>query len=322
MSENYERIAGDFNCKDIVSMNQFDLSDIEELVVEAEDMAEMVKDQGRDDILSDLVIANTFFEASTRTFFSMDAAAKRLGATTIPMQGIEDYSSVSKGETFEDTIRTIARYSDNIVLRHPVEGSAGKAASVSDVPIINAGDGKGEHPTQALLDVFTIEDELEQVDGLTVTMVGDLKNGRTVHSLAKLLGKHSDMRINYVSPPELALPSSIIDENLGYGVSQFETTDLDEVIRDTDVLYVTRIQKERFESAEEYEKHKGAYVVDADVMKKLGRDAIVMHPLPRTDEINPEIDSDPRSAYFRQVENGMYMRMAIFALINGRSISD
>lgn len=322
MNETIAPIEGNFTGKDIVSMDQFRLSDIAQLVAEADNMAEMVHDQGRDDLLSDKVIAIIFYEASSRTFASMDIAAKRLGAGTDTMQEVKDYSSVSKGETFEDTIKTFECYADNIVLRHPEEGSAEKAAIASNVPVINAGDGKGEHPTQALLDLYTIEDELEQINGLTVTMVGDLKFGRTVHSLAKLLGKHSDIRINYVSPPELAMPSEIIDENLGYGVSQFETTDLDDVIAETDVLYVTRIQKERFDSVEEYQRHSGAYIIDASVMKKLGSEAIVMHPLPRTNEINPEIDSDSRAAYFRQVENGMYMRMAILALINGRSITD
>lgn len=311
-----EPIAGDFAGKSIVCVNQFEPEDVRQLFGETEAMAEMVSDEGKSDLLGNLTIANLFYQPSTRTFMSFEAAAKRLGASTLPTQGVE-YSSISKGETLEDTIRTVERYADTIALRHPEQGSAGRAANASRVPVINGGDGIGEHPTQALLDLYTIENSLGSAEGLTVTMLGDLKHGRTVHSLARLLAMH-DVRLNYVSPRQLAMPEDVTRE-LDGKVGQYATEDIHEVIVESDVLYVTRVQKEHFEP-EEYARHKGAYVVDEQVMEQAKGDMIVMHPLPRVDEIHPAVDHDPRAVYFDQVENGMYIRMGLLALVNGRSI--
>ncbi len=309
-------IAGNFNGKSIVCINQFEPADVRLLFGEAEAMADMVETESKSDLLGDLTVANLFYQPSTRTFLSFEAAAKRLGAATISTQGVE-YSSISKGETLEDTIRTVERYADTIAMRHPEQGSADRAANASRIPIINGGDGIGEHPTQALLDLYTIEDTLGSAEGLTVTMLGDLKHGRTVHSLARLLAMH-DVRLNYVSPRQLAMPDEVTRE-LDGKVGQYATEDIHEVIVESDVLYVTRVQKEHFEP-EEYARHKGAYVVDEEIMKQAKGDMIVMHPLPRVDEIHPSVDHDPRAVYFDQVENGMYIRMGLLALINGRSI--
>lgn len=314
-----EPINGDFTDKSIVSITQFDRDSVEQLFDEADAMVEMVADQGRDDLLADKMVANLFYQPSTRTFASFEAAAKRLGAGTIATQGVE-YSSISKDETDEDTALTIERYVDTIVLRHPEQGSVAKAASVTEIPIINAGDGIGEHPTQALLDLYTIEEELGAAENLTVTMVGDLKYGRTVHSLARLLGLYN-VRLNYVAPPELAMPETITNEISSSNIEQHSTANLHEVISESDVVYMTRIQKEHFSSLEEYERYKGAYVVDLDTMKHAKQEMILMHPLPRVDEIHPGVDDDPRAVYFDQVENGMYIRMSLLALVNGYSIS-
>jgi len=230
------------------------------------------------------------------------------------------YSSVSKGESLPDTIRTLECYADVIVLRHPETGSAAIAAKAARKPVINAGDGVGEHPTQALLDIFTIFEELGagQVDGMTVTMLGDLKYGRTVHSLARLLSLFK-VKINYVSPDILKMPKEVMDEVGAKGIPQAEYASLEKVLPETDVLYVTRVQKERFEDPAEYDKVKGAYVIDPEVMKAAKQDMIVMHPLPRVGEISPDFDDDPRAAYFRQMEYGLYVRMALLAMVLGKA---
>ena len=318
MTEGYKlpAINGNFMGKPIVATGQFARADIEMVMTEADGMAEMVKAQGRDDLLEDLIIADLFFEPSTRTYFSFEVAAQRLRAGIASTQSVE-YSSISKGESLEDTIRTIERYAGTIIMRHPDDGSAAKAASVARVPVINAGDGPGEHPTQALLDAYTIKHKLGKIDGLTVTMVGDLKHGRTVHSLARLLS-HYDIHLNYVSPPELAMPVEVIEELVP--AEQFATHDLHQVIGSSDVVYMTRTQKERFSSPEEFERHKNSYLVDPAMMKLAKSDMVLMHPLPRNSEIQPTVDSDPRAAYFDQVESGLYIRMALLAMVNGRSI--
>jgi len=229
------------------------------------------------------------------------------------------YSSVSKGESLPDTIRTLECYADVIVLRHPETGSAAIAAKAAKKPVINAGDGVGEHPTQALLDTFTITEELGRLDNLTVTMLGDLKYGRTVHSLARLLSQFSNIKLNYVSPDILKMPKEVMDEVAQKNVPQAEFSSLEKVLPETDVLYVTRVQKERFEDPADYEKVKGAYVIDPEIMKAAKQDMIVMHPLPRVGEISPEFDDDPRAAYFRQMEYGLYVRMAVLAMVLGKA---
>ncbi len=314
-----EPIAGDFAGKSIISVRQFESQDVESLFVETDQMAAMVGESGCSRLLDDQVVANLFYQPSTRTFLSFEAAAQRLGARTVSTQGVE-FSSLSKGETLEDTIRTAGQYAGAITLRHPDEGSAERAARASTVPIINGGDGPGEHPTQALLDLYTIRESLGGIDNLTITMLGDLKYSRTVHSLARLLALY-DIRLHYVSPEQLAMPQHITDSLTGT-VEQAATAELSEVLAETDVLYVTRVQQEYFTDPEEYARHKGAYVVDEKVMEGAKQDMIVMHPLPRVDEIHPGVDRDPRAVYFKQVENGMFIRMALLALVKGRSITD
>ncbi len=243
---------------------------------------------------------------------------ERLGGSVIPItQGVQ-FSSVSKGETLPDTIRTLEGYSDVIVLRHPEIGSAKVAADYAQVPIINAGDGPGEHPTQALLDLFTIQDELGRIDGLNIAMVGDLRYGRTVHSLTKLLIQY-DVSLRFVSPEILRLPLTIMNQVLDAGKDVRETHNVAEVIKNADVLYVTRVQKERFTDLAQYEEVRDQHEVTPELMAEAKEKMVVMHPLPRVGEIHYAVDTDPRAAYFRQVKNGMYIRMALLAAVLGRA---
>ena len=305
--------------KDIISVKQFKREDLDYVFGVAHEMRGMVERLGTFDLLKGKILANLFYEPSTRTSSSFTAAMERLGGSVIPINEVK-YSSVSKGESLPDTIRTLECYADVIVLRHPETGSAAIAAKAAKKPVINAGDGVGEHPTQALLDTFTIFEELGvgRIDGLTITMLGDLKYGRTVHSLARLLSLY-DVKINYVSPEILRMPKEAMDEVGAKGIPQAEYSTLAEVLPQTDVLYVTRVQKERFEDPADYEKVKGAYVIDPDVMKSAKQDMIVMHPLPRVGEISPDFDDDPRAAYFRQMEYGLYVRMALLAMVLGKA---
>ena len=303
--------------QDILSVSQFSREDLETLFAVAHEMSEMVQRVGSFDLLKGKVLTNLFYEPSTRTSSSFVAAIERLGGSVIQINNVT-YSSVSKGESLRDTVRTMESYTDAIVLRHPEMGSAAEAAAAASKPIINAGDGAGEHPTQALLDAYTIREEMGGMDGLTVTMLGDLKYGRTVHSLARLLTLF-DVKINYVSPEILKMPDYLVDEADAAGIGQMQTTNLESVLGDTDVLYVTRIQKERFEDPTEYEQVKDAYVVTTDTMKYAKEQMIVMHPLPRVGEIATDVDDDPRAAYFRQMEYGMYVRMALLALVLGKA---
>jgi carbamoyl-phosphate synthase/aspartate carbamoyltransferase len=215
-------------------------------------------------------------------------------------------------------VRTLGSYGDAIVLRHPQPGSATLAAKYANVPIINAGDGIGEHPTQAFLDVYTIREELGTVNGLAITLVGDLKNGRTVHSLVRLLSMYH-VQLHYVSPPSLRMPREVVEDVAKAGIQQTEHETLDQIIGNTDVLYVTRVQQERFDSVEEYERVKDAYRIDNALLTRAKENMIVMHPLPRVNEIAPEVDFDPRAAYFRQMRYGLYVRMALLALVLGKS---
>jgi len=303
--------------KDIISVKQFGREDLEYVFGVAHEMRGMVERIGTFDLLKGKILANLFYEPSTRTSSSFISAMERLGGSVISINEVK-YSSVTKGETLTDTVRTLECYADVIVLRHPEVGSAAIAAKAARKPVINAGDGVGEHPTQALLDAFTITEELGRFDNLTVTMLGDLKYGRTVHSLARLLSIFN-VKLNYVSPDILKMPKEIMDEAAGKGISQNEFSTLDKVLPDTDVLYVTRVQKERFEDSADYEKVKGAYVIDPEVMKAAKRDMIVMHPLPRVIEISMDFDDDPRAAYFRQMEYGLYVRMALLAMVLGKA---
>jgi aspartate carbamoyltransferase len=306
-----------FYGKDILSVKQFTPADLNYIFGVAHEMQEMVRRVGTFDMLKGKILTNLFYEPSTRTSSSFTAAMERLGGSVIPINEVR-YSSVAKGESLPDTIRSLECYSDVIVIRHPETGSAALAAQYGRKPIINAGDGTGEHPTQALLDLFTILEELGHVDGLTVTMLGDLKYGRTVHSLSRLLTLYN-VKLNYVSPEILRMPAEVIEEVKAKGISQTEYTDLNKVLGETDVLYVTRVQKERFENPEDYEKVKGSYVITPELMTRAKDDMIVMHPLPRVGEISMEFDNDPRAAYFRQMEYGLYVRMALLALVLGKA---
>ena len=314
-----ENKQADWYGKDIISVKQFGRDDLEYIFGVAHEMRGMVERVGTFDLLKGKILANLFYEPSTRTSSSFTAAMERLGGSVIPINEVK-YSSITKGETLTDTVRTLECYADVIVLRHPETGSAELAAKAARKPVINAGDGIGEHPTQALLDTFTIFEELGagQIDGMTVTMLGDLKYGRTVHSLARLLSLYN-VRLNYVSPEILRMPRQIMDEVAAKNIPQEEYSSLEEVLPETDVLYVTRVQKERFADPAEYEKVKGAYVIDPDVMKAAKQDMIVMHPLPRVTEISMDFDDDPRAAYFRQMEYGLYVRMALLAIVLGKA---
>ncbi|MBI5082948.1 MAG: aspartate carbamoyltransferase [Chloroflexi bacterium] len=309
--------TGRFYGQDILSVAQFARDDLEYIFGVAEAMRTMVAHIGTFDLLKGKILANLFYEPSTRTSSSFLAAMERLGGSVIPINEVK-YSSVSKGESLPDTVRTLECYADVIVLRHPETGAAAIAAQAARKPIINAGDGIGEHPTQALLDLFTIRQELGRVDGLTVTMLGDLKYGRTVHSLAKLLSLFN-VTLNYVSPEILRMPADLIKQLETKGVLQREQRDLDSVLAESDVLYVTRVQKERFENLDEYESVKGAYVITPETMKRAKTKMAVMHPLPRVGEISPDVDSDSRAAYFRQMEYGLYVRMALLAMVLGKA---
>jgi aspartate carbamoyltransferase len=313
-----ENKNADWYGKDILSVKQFSRDDLQYVFGVAHEMRGMVERIGTFDLLKGKILANLFYEPSTRTSSSFIAAMERLGGSVISINEVK-YSSVSKGESLPDTVRTLECYADVIVLRHPETGSAAIAAKAAKKPVLNAGDGVGEHPTQALLDTFTIMEEIGRLDNLTVTMLGDLKYGRTVHSLARLLTNFTNIKLNYVSPDILKMPKDVMDEVAAKNVPQAEYSSLEKVLAETDVLYVTRVQKERFEDPADYEKVKGAYVIDPKIMKAAKKDMIVMHPLPRVGEISPDFDDDPRAAYFRQMEYGLYVRMALLALVLGKA---
>lgn len=304
--------------KNILSVRQFSRDDLGYIFSVAHDMRTMVEHVGTFDLLKGKILANLFYEPSTRTQASFMAAMQRQGGAVIPISEVR-YSSVAKGESLPDTVRTLACYADVIVIRHPEVGSAALAAQYAGKPVINAGDGTGEHPTQALLDLFTISEELGRLDDMTVTMLGDLRYGRTVHSLARLLTRFNGIKLNYVSPEILRMPREVMDEVGKKGIPQTEHTTIDEVLPATDVLYVTRVQRERFENPDDYEKVKGAYVITPEVMKPAKKQMIVLHPLPRVTEIGMEFDADPRAAYFRQMEYGLYVRMALLAMVLGKA---
>ncbi len=303
--------------KSILSVKQFNQDDLRYIFEVAHEMREMVERVGTFDLLKGKILVNLFYEPSTRTASSFTAAMERLGGSVIPINEVK-YSSVAKGESLPDTIRSLECYSDVIVLRHPEMGASALAAQYARKPIINAGDGIGEHPTQALLDLFTIIEEKGNVDGLTVTMLGDLKNGRTVHSLSRLLSLY-DVKLNFVSPEILRLPKEITSELEGKGIPIQEYTLLDQAISESDVLYVTRVQKERFEDPQDYENVKGTYIITSQSLAEAKEDLVLMHPLPRVGEISMELDDDPRAAYFRQMEYGMYVRMALLAMVLGKA---
>jgi len=285
----------------VIESQQFSRSLLEELFLRSDEIKrEPHHFIGR---LAGQVMAALFYEPSTRTRLSFEAAMLRLGGSTMGTDNAREFSSAAKGETLEDSIRIVSGYADVIVLRHSEEGAASRAAAVSTVPIVNAGDGPGQHPTQALLDLYTIRAEISKIDGVRVAMVGDLANGRTVRSLTYLLSKFKDIKVAMRDDLK-----SHLDE---HGVPWVETEDLNAVLPEVDVVYMTRIQKERFTDPEAYGAVKGIYRMDKSSMALMRKYAILMHPLPRVDEISPEVDEDPRAAYFRQARNGLHIRMAL-----------
>jgi aspartate carbamoyltransferase catalytic subunit len=291
--------------KDIISITDFDRDQIEGVLQDAHIMERFM--QGTD-ILEGKILATLFFEPSTRTRLSFESAMKRLGGKVI---GFSESSStsVAKGETLQDTVQITEQYSDIIVIRHPRDGAARLAAEVTSIPVINAGDGVNQHPTQTLLDLYTIHKELGKIDGLSIGMMGDLKYGRTVHSLSYALSWF-DVSLQFLSPQGLEMPSYIKNDLQQKSIAITEIEDMEDLT--VDVLYVTRIQKERFPDVEEYEKVRGSYRITMKTLDHLGK-AIILHPLPRVDEIDPQVDGTANAIYFKQAWNGVPVRMALLA---------
>eukprot|EP00941_MAST-03F_sp_MAST-3F-sp1_P002268 g2268.t1 len=302
----------------VLSSKQFDRDSIEAVMKVASHLHGVRQTTRQIDLCHGYILANLFFEPSTRTASSFETAMIRLGGQVCNLDASS--SSAQKGETFTDTIRVMENYTDITVMRHPTVGSVTSASQVAQHPIINAGDGKGEHPTQALLDVFTIIQEfgVDSPDNLTITMCGDLLNGRTVHSLSRLLSHFNNVKINFVAPEVLAMPDKYIAELAAAGVEVEQHESYRDVLPDTDVFYMTRVQRERFATELEYEQCRGLYCLTTNDMKFAKKDMIVMHPLPRVDEIDMDVDKDPRAAYFRQTGYGLSLRMALLAMCLGR----
>lgn len=296
----------------LLGVRQFDRPLLDTLLRASHEM-EAVAHAGHDRRLAGRILATLFFEPSTRTRLSFEAAMYRLGGQVLTMESGRETSSAAKGETIEDTIRIVQGYADAIVLRHYQEGLAARAAAVARVPIINAGDGAGEHPTQALIDLYTIQRELGRLDGLRVALVGDLRYGRAARSLALLLCQTRDLEIVRVTTPELDLRADVLAYLDQHGVRHRREARLAAALTDVDVVYQTRVQHERFTDEAAYERSRGSFIIDATILAALPARAIVLHPLPRVDEIAPDVDADPRAAYFRQARNGLYVRMALLA---------
>ena len=328
-------IDGDFTGKHVISVDQFDRRDLQILFDAALSIRRRNRqnDRGLLALAPGRLMATLFYEASTRTDLSFQAAMRRLGGEVVAASNGVTFSSIYKGENLADTVRAVGCLSDVIVLRHPEVGSSYEAAYFLDMlagqlsrrpVVISGGDGVGEHPTQALLDIFTIFDAKARIDGLDVTMVGDLRHGRTVHSLAKLIARYGarDTTLNFVAPAELAMPANVLSHVQGSGITVNQTDDLHEVLGRTDVIYWTRVQEERFEDPARYEAIEDRFVMTPAVLAGAKADAILMHPLPRKNEMgtprdHDALDADPRSVYFRQMENGMYVRMALLAKVLG-----
>jgi len=301
---------------DILNTAQFSLQELNLIMNTAENFEKKVKSGEVIKNMEGQVVASLFFEPSTRTRLSFETAINRLGARVITMANAAS-SSVSKGETLVDTIRTIDGYVDVIIIRHPMKGSAKIAADNATHPVINGGDGAGQHPTQALLDLYTIRKEKGVLDGHTVTFLGDLKNGRTVHSLGYFMNLYKNKMI-FVSPKSLKMPAEITAELRSLGAEIEETEDVEKALSVSDIVYVTRVQRERFENPEDYEKVKGLYVINRAMIGKAKKGITVLHPLPRVDEISTDVDDYEGAAYFRQAHNGLYVRMALLSLVSGK----
>lgn len=320
-TESLKKIETSFVGKDIISLDQFDKASINKLIATVQTIKNTVKKGQAYDLLRGSVITLLFFEPSSRTFGSFSAAIKRIGGQTIDYQNPLQTSSAVKGETLEDTIQVFENYSDAIVIRHPEVGTAQRAANAANfIPVVNAGDGAGEHPTQALLDFVTMHEKLGKLDGLKGVMAGDLLYGRTIHSLIKGFSNYSNVTLYLLSPEKLKLPREMFEEYKHKGINLVEISSEKEIPNDCNFWYWTRVQKERFSDVNEYEKLKHSFVLTKKLLEEKGnKDLILMHPLPRVGEIETEVDSDPRALYLRdQVKNGMFTRMALMGLILGK----
>lgn len=303
--------------KDVLRADQFHLDEISLIMELATTYEQSLESKGSLDVAHGLVLSTLFYEPSTRTRLSFETAMLRLGGGVISVAEAGS-SSASKGESLQDTIRTVEGYADVIVLRHPQIGAAAEAAEVSHVPVINAGDGAGQHPTQSLLDLYTIQKECGRVSGLTILLAGDLKHGRTVHSLALLLANY-DVRFVFVAPQALRMPKEILSQINAKGIHVLELESLEEGLEACDVLYMTRIQRERFERPEEYDRLKDAYILTREHVDRAKSGLVIMHPLPRVNEIASDVDAYEGAAYFRQSANGVPVRMALLSLLTGRA---
>lgn len=303
--------------KDVLRADQFTKSEIAD-IMELAGTYEQALSEGRVlDVMKGLVLSTLFYEPSTRTRLSFETAMLRLGGKVISVAEAKS-SSASKGESLHDTIKTVEGYADVIVIRHPQIGSAEEAARATDKPILNAGDGAGQHPTQSLLDFYTIQKEKGNVDGLTVVLAGDLKNGRTVHSLALLLANY-DVQFIFAAPQALRMPQQILKQLEEKGISVKETEDLSVGLKEGDVCYMTRIQKERFDDPSEYDRLKNQYILTREQVDRAKDGIVIMHPLPRVNEIAEDVDSYDGAAYFRQAANGVPVRMALLAMLVHRA---
>ncbi len=305
----------DFAGRDILSIRDFSRGEVDHVLDVARTMIPAARGEASDRSLQGKVLGTLFFEPSTRTRLSFESAMNRLGGSVL---GFADptVTSLTKGETLADTVRMVESYADAVVLRHPHEGAARLAAKFASIPVINGGDGAGQHPTQTLLDLYTIWSEKGGIEGKKVALLGDLKYGRTVHSLAYALTLYG-VELFTVAPPQLQMPAEITQYVKEQGMPLESTSSLEEVIGELDVLYVTRIQKERFPDPTEYQKVAGIYRVNKRLLRDAKPDLIVMHPLPRVDEIDPEVDETPHAKYFVQAFNGVPVRMALLSLIFG-----
>ncbi|HUZ01329.1 MAG TPA: aspartate carbamoyltransferase [Thermomicrobiaceae bacterium] len=305
--------------RSVLGVRQFDREYLEEIFRRADEMRAVVA-SGGSSRLRGRIMATLFFEPSTRTRLSFESAMARLGGAVLSAEYARETSSAAKGETVEDTARIVESYADVIVIRHPDGGSAARAAAVVDVPVINAGDGPYEHPTQALLDLYTIRSELGRIDNLRLALVGDLKYGRAPRSLALLALQTRGNELIFVAPPNVRMGDDVKHTLTGAGVAYREESDLRSVLPEVDIVYQTRIQHERFASEADYEAARGRYIIDPDAMRLLRSEAILMHPLPRVDEIASDVDQDPRAVYFSQARNGVFVRMALLDLLLGNGI--
>ncbi len=311
-----------FDLKHVYESQQFDLELLDIIFNVADEMKKDLLNKPRrySDVLKDKIMASLFYEPSTRTRFSFESAMARLGGSILTTENAKEFSSASKGESLNDSTSVMCGYADLIVMRHNEPGSAKMAADVSSVPVINAGDGSGQHPTQALLDLYTIKDSLSEISGLSIAMVGDLKYGRTVRSLSYLLTKYDNIKVFYVSPSVCKMDDDIKDYLTANNVEWVEEDSLDKVLPLVDCVYMTRIQKERFHNLKDYEHAAGKYILNMDKVQLMNEKSIIMHPLPRVDEISQEVDKDPRAQYFKQATNGLYVRMALLYLLLGKDV--